>query len=237
MKNKIIFAFLFASIEAFAGVGPTSLGDLSIGMSKSEYVTAIGIAPVNCNEFRDKDGKAQRSEMKSLSSAKKTLCWQFDIKKTGSIENIQVEGLSYDVIEANYESSKYIDTIGHSSKAIFFNDRLINLEIYAPKVSLETLTTKYGAPKMADQRKIEACKNKIGNEFKNNVGKLDAVWTNGEVNSIFRDVNTSPYKTCTDGTDLQYYILEEPRQLKLIENAIDKYSKNISKEAAKDSKF
>jgi hypothetical protein len=90
---------------------------------------------------------------------------------------------------------------------------------------------------MIDQRKIETCKNKIGNEFKNNIGNLDAVWTNGEVRSIFRDIKRSPRETCTDGYDLQYYILEEPRQLKLIENAIDKYSKNISKEAAKDSKF
>jgi hypothetical protein len=206
-------------------------------MSKSEYVTAIGIAPANCNEFKDRDGKAQRSEMKILSSAQKTLCWQLDIKKTGSIENIQIEDLSYDVIEANYESSKYITTVGHSSKAIFVNDRLISLEIYAPKVNLETLTTKYGKPKMVDQRKILTCKNNIGNEFKNNIGKLDAVWTNGEVSSIFRDINTSPSKTCTDGIDVQYYILEESRQIKLIENAIDKYRKNISKEAARDSKF
>jgi hypothetical protein len=182
---------------------------------------------VSCNDLRDKDGKAQRSEIKYLTPDRKTLCFP---SKTGSIENIQIEGLSYDAIEANYESS-------HSSKAIFFNDRLISLEIYVPKVNLETLRTKYGNPKMIDQRKIETCKNKIGNEFKNNIGNLDAVWTNGEVRSIFRDIKRSPRETCTDGYDLQYYILEEPRQLKLIENAIDKYSKNISKEAAKDSKF
>lgn len=234
MKSTIICAFLFASVEAFAGVGPNSLGDLSIGMSKSEYVTAIGISPVICNDLRDKDGKVQRSEIEYLTPDRKTLCFP---SKTGSIENIQIEGLSYDAIEANYESSTYITTIGHSSKAIFFNDRLISLEIYVPKVNLETLTTKYGNPKMIDQRKIETCKNKIGNEFKNNVGNLDAVWTNGEVRSIFRDIKRSPRETCTDGYDLQYYILEDPRQLKLIENAIGKYRKNISKESAKDSKF
>lgn len=237
MRNRIIYAFLFFSIEAFAGVGPISLGNISIGMSKSEYVTALEISPTNCNEYRDKDGKTQQSEMSNLSSARKTLCWDFEFSKTGSIENIQVEGVSYDVIAANYESSKYVTNFGHSSKAIFLKDKLISLEIFAPKVDIETLTAKYGAPKIVNQRKLEVCRNKIGNEFKNSVGNLDAVWTNREVISIFRNMNLSPDKTCTDGINAQLYILENPKELIIIKNAIDKYRNSNSIKAAKDSKF
>lgn len=234
----ILCVYIFTSFEAFAGGGPTSLGSISMGMSKAEYVSAIGITPLDCNTYIDSDGKPKRSEMKYLTLKNRTLCWVALVKdKTASIENIQVGGLSYDVIETNLNSSEFIETVGHSSKAIFLKDRLISLEIYAPKVSLETLTAKYGAPKFADNRKTEICRNKIGNEIKNSIGNLDTVWVNGEVRSILRIINSSPRKTCTDGLDLQYYILEEPRQVKLIEDAINKHLEDISLNSAKDSPF
>lgn len=177
--------------------------------------------------------------MKYLSPEKKTLCWGFssDFDKKGSIENVQVNGLSYDVIEANTDASKFVETIGHSSKAIFFKDRLISLEITFPKAGLETLTAKYGEPKLVDNRKTEVCKNRIGNEFKNEVGNLDAVWINGEVRAIRRAQTSSPRETCSDGITMQYYILEEPSQLASIEDAINKYRVEISKKEVKDSPF
>lgn len=233
MKHILLCAFVFASFEAFADVGPINLGSVSIGMSKAKYVSATGIAPVNCNTFRDSEGKLRRSEMKDLTSEEKTLCRWDAFDETGSIENIQVGGLSYDVISAKEESSESIKAFGWRSIAIFFNDRLISLKIMRPNVSFETLTTKYGAPKFDDNRRIKICKNRIGNEFKNNEGELDAVWTNGEVRSILRTIKFSPSSNCTDGDSVQHYILEEPKQLELIENAIDKYREDISKESAK----
>ena len=135
------------------------------------------------------------------------------------------------------DSNEFIKSVGHSSKAIFLEDRLVSLEIYSPEVSLETLVTKYGAPKLVDRRKIEVCKNRVGNEFKNNVGRLDAVWFNGEVTSILRILTSAPRNTCTDGLRMPYYILEEARQLELIENAIERHRTDVSKVKAKDSKF
>ena len=116
-------------------------------------------------------------------------------------------------------------------------DRLISIEIYSPKVNLETLTTKYGPPKLADITKIEICKNRMGNEFNNKVGKIDAVWTNGDVNAILRTELNPPRKTCSDGFDMQYYIIEERKQLEPIEAAINSFRKEIAKTTAKDSPF
>lgn len=218
-------------------LGPTGIGSVSIGMSKSEYVSAIGINPVDCNTAKDKDGKPKRSEMKYLDPDEKTLCFGFVFGKTGSTENIQLGDISYDVVEANYESSKFVHSIGNSIKAIFVKDRLISIEIYAPEVSLDTLSTKYGAPKLLDRTKVEICKNRIGNEFKNQVGTIDAVWNNGKVNAILRTKLNPPRETCTDGSDMQYYIIEERNQLEPIEAAINNFRKEIAKTTAKDSPF
>lgn len=237
MKNFVLCVSIFVSFSAFAAGGPTGVGGISIGMSKAEYQSAIGINPTDCNTFRDRDGKAKRSELKYITPDKKTLCWSFTLSKTGSTENIEVGGISYDVVEANYESSKVVDSIGHSSKAIFLKDRLISIEIYSPKVSVETLTTKYGLPKLNDITKIDICKNRMGNEFKNRVGKIDAVWTNGDINAILRKELNPPRKTCTDGLDMLYYIIEERKQLEPIEAAINNFRKEIAKTTAKDSPF
>lgn len=40
--------------KAFAGAGPTSLGGVSVGMGKAEYVSALGISPINCNTYKDR---------------------------------------------------------------------------------------------------------------------------------------------------------------------------------------
>lgn len=237
MKNLALCAGIFFSFSAFAAGGPTNVGGISIGMSKTEYLSAIGITPIDCNTFKDGDGKAKRSELKSLTPEKKTLCWGFALTKTGSTENILVGGISYDVVEANYESSKVVDSIGHSSKAIFLKDRLISIEIYSPKVSLETLTNKYGPPKLAEITKIEICQNRMGSEFKNKVGNIDAVWTNGDVTAILRMKLNPPSKTCSDGFNMKYYIIEERKQLEPIEAAINNFRKEIAKTTAKDSPF
>ena len=237
MKYSALCVGIFVSSSAFAAGGPTNVGNISIGMSRAEYLSAIGITPTDCNTFKDREGKANRSELKYLTPEKKTLCWGFALTKTGSTENIQVGGITYDVVEANYESSKVVESIGHSSKAIFLKDRLISIEIYSPKVSLETLTTKYGPPRLADITNIEICKNRMGNEFKNKVGKIDAVWTNGDVSAILRKELNSPRKTCSDGFDMLYYIIEERKQLEPIEAAINNFRKEIAKTTAKDSPF
>lgn len=218
-------------------LGPTGIGSVSIGMSKSEYVSAIGINPVDCNTAKDKDGKPKRNEMKFLTPDEKTLCWDFYFDKKGSTENIQLSGISYDVVEANYNSSKIVESIGNSSKAIFVKDRLVSIEIYAPKVTLDTLTMKYGTPKLLDKTKVEICKNRIGNEFKNQVGTIDAIWNNGEVNAILRTELNPPRETCTDNLNMQYYIIEERRQLEPIEAAITNFRNEIAKTTVKDSPF
>ncbi|MBK8570139.1 MAG: hypothetical protein IPN81_09300 [Nitrosomonadales bacterium] len=77
----------------------------------------------------------------------------------------------------------------------------------------------------------------MGNEFKNKVGKIDAVWTNGDVSAILRKELNSPRKTCSDGFDMLYYIIEERKQLEPIEAAINNFRKEIAKTTAKDSPF
>jgi len=237
MKSLALCVGIVVSFSVFADVGPTNVGSIRIGMTKAEYLSAIGITPVDCNKSNSKDGKVRMSELKFLTPDDKTLCRGADFMKTGSIENIKVGDISYDVVKANYDSSKIINSIGHSSKAIFQKDRLISIEIYFPKVSLETLTTKYGSPKLANFTKIEACKNIVGNEFKNMIGKIDAIWTNGDVSAIFRTQLNPPRKSCSDGFEMQYYIIEERKKLEPIEAAIENFRKETAKATAKDSSF
>lgn len=238
MKNMALWTVLFTSSGALAAGGPTSIGAVSIGMSKQEYISTIGITPIDCNTLGGNKGQVIRSELKYLTPDKKTLCVDGRFgNRTGTVENIQIAGLSYDVVEANYESSKVVKSIGNSSKAIFVKDRLISIEIYAPEVSLDTLSTKYGAPKLLDKTKVEICKNRIGNEFKNQVGTIDAVWNNGEVDAILRTELRPPRNTCSDGFNMQYYIIEERKQLEPIEAAINNFRKEIAKTTAKDSPF
>ena len=237
IKNLLFSSLIFIPLASHAGAGPTGIGVVKIGMNKAEYISAIGIQPVNCNTFKDSNGKTKRSEMKYLKAESKTLCFGFSFRESGSMENIKVKGVSYDVIEAGYASSKFIKSVGNSSKAIFYKDRLISLEITFPEVGLETLVAKYGQPKLVDKREIEVCSNRMGNKFNNDVGKLDAVWVNGKINTILRADTSSPRKTCTDGITMRYYIIEEPNGLKTIENAIVKYRSEITKEEVKDSPF
>jgi hypothetical protein len=220
-----------------SAVGPTSVGSISIGMSKAEYLSAIAITPVDCS-LTDQDGKANRAEMKYLEPGRKALCRNFfKFKETGSTENIHVGGISYDVIEANYVTSKIVKSIGNSSKAIFLNDSLISIEIYDPEVSPETLITKYGPPNIVDNTNIETCQNSIGGKFENKVGTIDAVWTNGDVNAILRTELKPPSKTCSDGLDLRYYLIEDRKQLAFIEAAINSFIKDVDKTDAKSSQF
>lgn len=237
MKIAMFLVLANFSTGVVAGPGPTSLGPVSIGMSKVEYLTAVGVSPIDCSKYRDKDRQPRRSELKHLTPDKKTLCWAWAFEKTATIENIQLGDLSYDVIEANYESSSIIGAVGHSSKAIFMTGRLISVEIYVPKIALGILTEKYGPPTLVDSRRVDICKNRIGNEFKNNVGKYDAVWVNGEVKAILRTINSPPRSTCSDGQSMQYYLLEDFKQIAAIETAIDEYRKSLAKDAAKNTKF
>jgi len=225
--------------KASKGHGPTSLGTVSIGMSKSEYISALGINPINCNTYKNEKGEITIDELKYLHPQRKSLCWSSSniFKKKGSIESIQVSGLQYDIIEADADTSKFVETVGHSSKALFVKDRLISLEIIFPNAGLETLKTKYGKPALIDNRDTEICKNRIGNEFKNEVGNLDAVWANGEVRAILRTKTSSPRETCSDGITIQYYILEESNQVASIEDAINKLRVDTSKKEAQDSPF
>lgn len=244
MKKMAFLAVIVASSGALAAGGPTSIGAINLGMSKQEYISTIGIAPLDCNTLPNNklesrsNGTVIKSELKYLFPDKMSLCFDGRFRnKTGTIENIQIGGFSYDIVEADYTSSKVVQSIGNSSKAIFVNDRLVSIEIYAPKVTLDILSQKYGAPKLLDKTKVEICKNRIGNEFKNQVGTVDAVWNNGEVNAILRTELNPPRQTCTDGLDMQYYIIEERKQLEPIEAAITSFRNEIAKTTAKDSPF
>lgn len=244
MKKMALLAIIVTSSGTLAAGGPTSIGAISIGMSKQEYISIIGIAPLDCNTLPNNKleipsgGTVIKSELKYLSPDRMTLCYDGRFgNKTGTVENIQIAGFSYDVVEANYESSKVVQSIGNSSKAIFVKDRLVRIEIYAPKVTLDTLSQKYGAPKLLDKTKVEICKNRIGNEFNNQVGTVDAVWNTSEVNAILRTKLNPPRQTCTDGINMQYYIIEERKQLEPIEAAITSFRNEIAKTTAKDSPF
>ena len=232
MEYVLFFVLAALPLSSIAENGPTSIGSVSIGMSKGEYISALGIKPVNCNEHEDK-----RSEMKTLNPTIKTLCYRGSFERTGRTESILVSGIAYDIVEANYEASKFIKSVGITSKTIFYEDRLVSFQIAFPKVNIETLIEKYGAPKLIDNRRTEVCQNQMGSKFENTVGTLDAVWSNGEVNSTFRVDISGPTRTCADLLTIKYYIIEEPNKVKVIENAIDKYRSEIAKEMASESPF
>lgn len=214
-----------------------SLGSIFLGMTQSEYLSTIGISPINCNTYRDKNGRAHRYELKDLSEETKTLCLDFSFRETGSTETINIGNISYDVVEANYESSPVINNYGNSSKAIFFENKLIYLEIYSPKVDLETLTSKYGNPKLIDDTTTEVCTNKIGGKFNNEVGNAYALWKKNNAERILRVKKHSPHKTCTDGFSMMYYILQYPNQLQIITNAIIKYKRKLQQQEINKSPF
>lgn len=233
-NNFATVLFFLASFKAYAGVGPVSVGDIYIGMSKSKYISVLKIKPVDCSKYKYDDGTSMKAEMKYLNPQSKTLCDPMDV---GTIETNKVNGLSYDAIHISQDSGESMSAIGSSSDAFFINDRLVGLNIMLPKVDAQSLIIKYGEPKIVDQQKTETCKNRIGNEFNNVVGKLDAVWVNGNVEAIYRSEKLPPEKTCTDGLTINYYILQEPESVKLIDDAIIQYQGNITKENSKASPF
>jgi hypothetical protein len=243
MKNIALLTVLFASSGALAVGGPTSIGTIRIGMSKGEYISAIGINPTDCNTFKNKkddNGDLILSEIKYITSNYKKLCKDYLFRKTGSTENINVGDISYDVVNADYESSNYIRSIGNSIEAIFIKDRLIRIKMYSPKVSFNTLSIKYGSPNIVNKKNIEICKNNTGDALENIVNEVDGVWSNGEVNAIL-SMEISPPLTCNNiGSNIikfGYYIIEERKQLELIEASINNFRKEIDKATAKDSPF
>lgn len=237
MKYLAMLAIACFSLDALAGVGPTSIGNFRIGMNKAEYISAAGIVPVDCNKSKGVEPQVIRAEMEDLNVDRNMLCFDFRSSKTGIIENIQVAGVSYDVVQADYKSSKPIDSLGNSVKAIFLNDRLISIKITFPNVDVETLSVKYGQPSITDKTKIEICKNRIGNEFKNRVGHTDAVWVNEGISAIYRIEQNAPRDTCSDGLEMNYYLIEDENQMKLINSAIINFRNASAKSAAKDSVF
>lgn len=234
MKKLAILVGTFVTFSTCAaGGGPTNIGDLYIGMSKTEYLLAIGTTLPDCSKVKDQNGNTNRADLRDLSPAKRSLCSNYKYLKSGSVENIQIGSISYDVVKVWSETSKTIASLGTNSEAIFLKDRLISIKIYNPRISLETLTAKYGLPKQVDSRKVQICQNQIGNRFENTVGNLDAVWSNGEVNATFRVERNPPVRTCTDGYSFTAYILAESKQLELIDAAINNVRAEIA--AAKES--
>lgn len=239
MKILTFLGIALLSFNAFAFNGPTGVAGIAIGMNKSDYLSFLRITPDDCNKGKDLGQGIVFSGIESLSPENKSLCHDFRLgkKRTGIIENVEVNGIVYDVVQANYQSSESVRAIGNSIKAIFIKDRLISLEIYSPEVSLEILESKYGPAALKNNVRIKTCQNKIGGIFENRIGDIDAVWTAGEVNAIYRRKKTAPRETCTDGIEILYYILEETRQVKLIESAIMSLKKQANTSLAKDSKF
>lgn len=234
-RAVVVCAILALCVEARAAEGPTAIGALSIGMSEADYIAAIGITPFDCNT--SKDSKVLVAETKALSADTKQLCYDFRANKSGTVETVKLKEVSYDLVQADYASSKVIASIGNASKAILLQDRLISLEIYAPKVTLDTLVAKYGTPKLVDKSKLETCQNRMGNEFKHQVGRIEAVWTRGDVRAVLRTQKHPPRNTCTDNYDMQYYVIEDSKAVGMIESAIASLNKDLARTTVKDSPF
>lgn len=158
MKYFVLFVSIFVSFSAFAAWIPKGVGGFSIGMRKAEYQSAIGFDPTDCNTCSDWDGKVMRSELKYITLDQETLCWNYNLSKTGSTENFEVCGISYDVVEANYESSKVVGSIGHSSKAIFLKDRLISIEIYSLRWMLKHWQANMGCRNLTTSQKLRSAR-------------------------------------------------------------------------------
>lgn len=220
--KKIFLALalaLAASVEAVADPGPTSIGPIKMGMSKAEYLTAVNVKGGECKL----DEKTQQDRSKLLGPDQKSLCFMSGYMPSGkvaSVETVNVNGVSYDVIYAIYLGG-FFETIGaRRVEAVFYSDRLVSLTMYDPEVDIKTLASKYGKPTMIDRRKVEHCKNNLGAEFNNEVGNLDFVWNNEAIRATYRINVTSPIRTCTDGVSSIYYILEEPSKVAIIDRAI-----------------
>lgn len=233
---QIIVVAMFA-FDASADPGPTNIGPISIGMSKESYLAAANVKGVDCNAEKNAAGEKQRTGLGALRPDNKALCWSFLFAKVASVETVTVNGVSYDVISTDYDVEGFLDTIGHNVEAVFLDDRLVSLEIYSPKVDIKTLTSKYGAPKLNDNQKVDYCKNAMGAEFNNKVGDIDAVWQNGEVQAIYRIKAGAPRRTCTDGITLDYYILQEPKKVQVIDLAINAYLKSLEDKKVQGSLF
>jgi len=244
LKNLAILVFILVSFSAFGEEGPTNIGSISMGMSKAEYLSAIGTISIDCNTFKSRDGRLNMGKMNKLDLSM-TLC-EISSLDRAIVENIQVDGISFDVVRATKKSSKVIDSLTYSSsssssvsKAIFLKDSLISFTIEDPKVNLEILTTKYGPPKIVDKTERDSC-TKYSGEYSKRVGQIDNVWTNGSVSAIFRITLGPLRRLCASDTSASY-IIEERKQLEPIEAAIINFRKkskneNFEKEV-KDSLF
>lgn len=71
MRNLLMCAGIFAYFISFSSIaaGPTSVGNIKIGMSKEEYLSEIGVtSPTDCKILKDKNGKPVHFELKNISA-------------------------------------------------------------------------------------------------------------------------------------------------------------------------
>jgi hypothetical protein len=208
---------MFFVSNAFAQGGPTSVGPFSIGMGRSEFIAVAGVDPVIC-----KPSEEPRLTMYCSNLLNRKQPWLGTVKY--SVGDVQWELMEFDGQPMSVD-------------VVFYKERLIRVGIIFPEVDIETLTSKYGSPKISDGTKIEKCQNKGGARFENAIGILDMYWTNGRVKSIFRLKSTGPTETCTDVLRIPYYILEESDSVKIIENALKSLEEEKKQKAILQSPF
>jgi hypothetical protein len=241
--GMLLLSFFMAPCNSIAQ-GPTGIGDVRMGMSKAEYLLAVGLKnPIDCDKEKNvKKGSTEslgssifaapvsRRDISCYGSGKSKNLLTKEINKRGTIANVQIEGISYDVIK-NGHDSEFLRSIGNVTYAIFLEDRLVNLEIFGSKINVETLTHKYGPPKMVEMvgnKKIEVRQNRIGNMFGD--GAVGATWNNGGIDAtLWRE-----YRPLLR-SDLLIYTLEETKSVKLIDEAIEKFK--ISRKIMVDTPF
>ena len=252
-KHSIIIfiSFLFFGCSENTTNAPNSIGNIQIGMNKTEYLSEIGlVSPIDCKTLKDKNGELVQFDLRSLNTLSTLFlspCLFYFMESTtkdaiksqqnGIDDTIHIDGITYNYIYANKKASKAIEPIGEDITAIFLKNKLIGIEIRDPKVTSDTLKIKYGNPKINDRRQTEICQNRAGSKFEHKIGFLDAVWSNGKISATYRINLIRPRKTCTDNENFITYLIEESKQMESIRSAINTYKEDAKRIETKSSPF
>ncbi|MBC8554974.1 MAG: hypothetical protein H8D23_35625 [Candidatus Brocadiales bacterium] len=217
--------------------------DVYIGMSKDAYLAKFKINLINCDTYRDYNGKLTWDKSyPSLHPDFKSVCSQYiGGDKDGKYEKITLDDISYEVIQARFSASKFIERFGIYNTAIFYKDKLVSLEIIGPKVKRDVLIEKFGSPKINDSQSVSICTTVIGNSYRNRLGYHNTIWTHQGVRANYRIWTYLPEKKCTGKRSKHYFIIDDPKVISLIEDKINLFIKNRDerdfKNRVRDSRF
>ncbi|MBB5210528.1 hypothetical protein [Microbulbifer hydrolyticus] len=233
----IIFTVVTAAGEVIAA--PEKIGPLYLGMPMGEYIKETGLKLIDCETHRLSSGKKiYKAEIVDLTLDRKSLCSNSDFDTVGVIEANEVGGVKYKLIHSGYKVGGFLESIGHSSKAIFMNDNLVSLEIYAPEVDAGTLAAKYGKPDYVDSREVTLCVNSFGTEFEDKNGKEELIWESDRARSTFRRVTMFQHDSCRLNRGfVDFYIIELRSEIELLDAAILRFHKSIQAREIAESPF